>query len=304
MGVARLLMVVVVALGAVGCRFEVAGLTGDSRSDGGAVDLGIDLAAPATVDLAGVDLLGPLVDLAPRPDLSDPCAPAPAPLTNGVNASCAIGNPPTVNGRIEEWVATPSYVLRSGAKDVGESGFSGNAGDRDSNLSGAFQVRWDATALYVAVSVTDDLRAIAVTNTALWQGDSVEIYVSATGAGQYGANDLQLVIAPNATGAYYRGDGVPRALPAGVVAMTRNVGGAAGWELEVSIPWSVIGGAGTLGRLMRFDVQLNDADLSPTRERYLLWRSLQPAMCSECSVIKCQPSCSTATFDSLQLGGR
>lgn len=300
MAVARLLMVVV-ALGGIGCRFEVAGLTGDARTDGSAT---VDLAVPVVVDLAGVDLAQPLVDLAPRPDLADPCAPAPAPLPNGVNASCAIGNPPTVNGRIEEWVTTPSYVLRSGAKDVVESGFSGNAGDRDLDLSGAFQVRWDATALYVAVAVTDDLRAVAVTNTALWQGDSVEIYLSATGAGQYGANDMQLVFAPNGTSAYYRGDGVPRALPTGVVAMARNVGGAAGWELEVSIPWSVVGATGMLGRLVHFDLQLNDADTSPVRERFLLWRSLQPSMCSECSVVKCQPYCSTATFDSLQLGGR
>lgn len=302
---------VVLALFAItigGCRFEVAGLD-EPRSDGGTdvPDLGDlgggDLAIPSGDDLAGVDLRSP-IDLAPPPDLTDPCTPAPVPIVNGVIARCAIGNPPTVNGRVEEWVTTPSYVLRSGASGVVDSGFTGRQGSRDLDLSGTFQLRWDETALYVAVSVVDDLRAISATPTSLWQGDSVEIYVSSTGAGQYGANDMQLVLAPNGSGSYYRGDGVPRALPSGVVVMARNVGGAAGWEMEVAIPWSVIGGQGALGRLVRFDLQLNDSDLSPTRERYLLWRLMTPQSCTECGGARCEPFCSTATFDTLQLGGR
>jgi hypothetical protein len=88
------------------------------------------------------------------------------------------------------------------------------------------------------------------------------------------------------------------------VVMARNAGGAAGWEMEVAIPWTVITGGATLGRLLRFDVQLNDSDTAPVRERSLLWRVIEPAMCSECGAAKCAPYCSTATFDTLQLGGR
>jgi hypothetical protein len=287
------LLTVVLAFGAAACRFEVSGLD-DSRTDAA-----VDPAAMPAVDLAGAGL-----DLAPRPDLGDPCAPAPAPIGSGVIASCAIGNPPTVDGRIEEWVTTPRYVLRSGATDAVEGGFSGRQGDRDRNLSGAFQVRWDEAAVYVAVTVVDDQRAIAGTNTSLWQGDSVEIYLSATGAGQYGMNDMQLLLAPNATGMYYRGDGVARPLPMGVVVAARDVGNASGYELEVSIPWSLLGTTGRLGRLVRFDVQLNDADVAATRERFLTWRIRPTQTCAECVLTTCQPYCSTATFDSLQLGGR
>jgi GH35 family endo-1,4-beta-xylanase len=136
-----------------------------------------------------------------------------------------------------------------------------------SDLSGNWKAVWDAANLYVLVQVTDDIKRNDG-GTDVYNDDGVEIYMDMgnTKASAYGSNDHQYTFRWNdATAAYeINGHSV-----AGITKSITNT--STGYIVEVSIPWSTMGGSVTANSFQGFEVMLNDDDDGGAREGKLAW---------------------------------
>jgi beta-xylosidase len=136
-----------------------------------------------------------------------------------------------------------------------------------SDLSGNWKSVWDAANLYVLVQVTDDIKRNDG-GTDVYNDDGVEIYMDMgnTKASAYGSNDHQYTFRWNdATAAYeINGHSV-----AGITKSITNT--STGYIVEVSIPWSTMGGSVTANSFQGFEVMLNDDDDGGAREGKLAW---------------------------------
>lgn len=291
-----------------GCTFGVHGLpAGEPR------DLAVaDLTESTPPDLADDAAL-------PAPDLSpDPCATS-APLDGGVAVGLCIlgGTPPLIDGVLDDWSGVAFVPIRYGIADVIHASSGGpefmawsTPPAVDANLSGAFAMRWDASNLYIAVRVTDDVRGVA--GGALYASDGVELYLNgdahpATAA--LSPNGYQITITVDNRLASYR-DGSAIALPSGVTIQHATAQGSGGsWTLEVKVPWMLLGFAtASAGRAVGWDIVLNDDDGGTTRERWLTWKDAPLVAggygCTCSNGDYCFPYCDARNWSQLVLGPR
>jgi hypothetical protein len=293
-----------VLAGVGGCTFGVPGLgeTDASQPPPDLSQVAVDSAAPPVPpDLA-------IPDAAP----ADPCA-APLPVANTIGAACVIGNPPTLDGNLSDWPTalfsnTLSYA--TAAEHIGS--WASLPADNDLNSSAVFALRWDQTYLYLAVRVSDQSRSSV--QVYYYDGDSVEIYLDGLHDRSiaYGADDAELIVVPGGNSQLwrYRATGNPQMSPTTFIAKTMDSLGAGGaltnWNLEAAIPWSFLGGgAVSAGRLVGFDLALNDNDGSAMRERSMVWKNAAAPAC-RCDMTNnmCSAYCSPQSFFGVQLGGR
>jgi hypothetical protein len=290
---------VAVLLVCAGCKFSV-----DAIQDPGPVgdpDLAVgdpaDLASGAAGDLGAVDLTVP-----PPPDLTpDPCAGAPALGVGNFAASCVIGQPPTIDGDLSDWPTAQFLPLsKTNAAQANGSWDTGVA--NDSNSSARYLVRWDLTYLYVAISITDDIRRTPnPSGSQLSNNDAIEIFVDGNHSRgtSYGSDDWQLVY--SADSAKVASQGAIVAWPQGTVeAWSRT---SPSFAVEAAIPWSILGGAAaTPGRVVGFDLKLddNDGDNDTTRDRDLILFYNPGSGNGGCTA----PNCRTDAFGAVQLQGR
>jgi len=235
----------------------------------------------------------------------DPCLPAPAAVAGALTAQCIVGRGlVAVVGANDDWSSAGFTNLDSVSAGPLAVGFSGNAAADRATLSAKFATRWDQTGLYVMVQVTDDVRQVV--SSSLYRGDAVEVFVHPGNAptGSYTGNDWQFIINPDNRVETLRG-GNPVGTPAGVITGAKTTSGA-NWQMEIEVPWTIMGVQPSLGQLAAFDLIVDDLDnaASTTKpERTLTWKNAAPASCGECSASPCQPYCSTKCFGQLQLAG-
>jgi hypothetical protein len=126
-----------------------------------------------------------------------------------------------------------------------------------------FGALWDASALHLALRVTDPQRV--EDSTELWEDDSVEIFVDARNDREnvYNADDRRIVL---------RADGQVAGVGdlSGIVWQT-SVEGAVR-TTEISIPWTNLGVGARPGRGVGLDVAVNDDDDGGSRDRRIFWR--------------------------------
>jgi hypothetical protein len=283
--VQRCVVAVLVFCGA--CRFTVEGLNNDSGSADLAQGGGDDLAVPPGSDLAGLDLLP-----------ADPCGNPPALGSGNVAAQCVIGNPPHLDGDLADW---PANLFTSMTKStvVATGTWSNDPGVDDADLSGRWAVRWDLNFVYVAVAVTDDIRKTP-NSTALTDNDAAELFFDGNHdrTATYGTDDAQLVFSADTKKAAYR-NAMGVTWPAGAQQHFRNDG--ASWSLEVAIPWTALFTTASMGKLIGFDVKLddNDTDSSDRQRDLVMWENGDPR--ASCNNV---PYCGTDVFGTVQLHGR
>ncbi len=135
------------------------------------------------------------------------------------------------------------------------------------DLAGTYKTAYDATNLYMLIEVTDDdLRDDSGNN---WDDDGAEVFIDIGNdkSGAYGANDYQYSFAYNnaPTVTEYK-----HAATAGVSFAESVVAG--GYILEISFPWTTIGGsAPSVNDEIGFDVKLNDDDGGGGRDHEQGW---------------------------------
>lgn len=280
-----------------GCRFSVAAIDG----------VGGDAGQPRGVDLGagGTGGNGPAPDLGAAPDLLvDPCAgPAPTSDAHRLGAGCAIGSAPTVDGDLSDW---PAALFVSVTHATAADATGAWSGVTDQDLSARIAVRWDLQNVYVAVAITDEDRQTPATT--LTENDACELFFD--GAHDrtidYGHDDLQLVYtADRRTGAYQGLDGnggsVSLAWPAGAEQAWRDGPDGASWTLEAALPWAALGGEAALGRVVGFDLKLDDNDGGgATRDRALVLFDEAGPGGGPCRA----PYCRTDWFGAVQMMGR
>ncbi len=127
-------------------------------------------------------------------------------------------------------------------------------------------VTWDATSLKVDFQIFDKTPE---NDSALnWEDDSAEIYLDLNHArsGAYDADDYQINI-PRDAGALV---GLGTGLNLGAITVVRSEN-ANGYELQVTLPWSALNGAGSqVSKLIGFDLALNDDRDAGTRETQVI----------------------------------
>ena len=172
---------------------------------------------------------------------------------------------PNVDGNLGDWPEL-RFTLSSGSASYSE-GDQPNPGAAD--LSVAFDFRWDASSLYFAARITDD--AAQSDSSDYWDDDSLELYVDGDddSDGEYDGNDHQYNIGRD-------GNAYDNTSPASDI-RTATGGSGSDWELEVSVPWSALGGSPSAGRRIAADLAAIDDDVGGAFESYLvMWAGTSP----------------------------
>jgi hypothetical protein len=169
-------------------------------------------------------------------------------------------SPPTIDGIAEaSWNGYSTYTLTQGFNSP-------------PSLGATFKVRYDATNLYVLVTVADNTPNTPYANNVAnyWNDDAAEILIDCgnTKTSTYGANDFQYALVRNVGGAMLETKHSPGSLT-GVVAA--QVATALGYTIEVQFPWSTLGCSPVLGGNLGFDVKLNDDASGSGRTNQLAW---------------------------------
>jgi hypothetical protein len=278
-----------------GCRFSIAALD-DVGPRGGETDLGV-----GGVGGNGGD---PGPDLGAAPDLApDPCAvPAPTHDAHHLGAGCAIGSAPTVDGDLSDW---PQALFAPVAHATAADATGSWSGVSDTDSSARVAVRWDLQNVYVAVAVSDDRRETP--SSTLTENDACELFFDGAHdrTASYGSDDWQMIYTADRQTAAYQGvDGLGNSIavawPTAAREAWRDGPDHATWTLEVAVPWSALGGTPSLGRVVGFDLKLDDNDSAySTRDRALVLFDEAPGggLCRA-------PYCRTDWFGAVQMMGR
>ncbi len=138
-------------------------------------------------------------------------------------------------------------------------------GTNPQGASAQFKVRWDNTALYVAVDVSDT--SPFNDSGANWYDDSsVEVYLDMNhnASTNYQADDFQFSMRYNDQ--TLREQGNKQGTATGAVAAR-----AGGYIVEMKLPWSVLGATPAAASVYGFDVGVNIDSAGGAREGVLMW---------------------------------
>ncbi|HET9597315.1 MAG TPA: sugar-binding protein [Anaeromyxobacteraceae bacterium] len=207
---------------------------------------------PAQLQAARVRLAQRILELQGKPP------PRPA-LEAPLHASIA------VDGALGEWSGVAAIALDP--PSVG------------SDNTATARLAWDARNLYVAFSVTDG--SIAVNRGGrdgeVWDGDGVEIMVDVSNGASAALTPSAFHVLVNVNGDVTdeRGTaagGWDRSWSSG--AATRALRTAAGYDVEIALPWASLGVTPCLGTRIGVDVAVNDVDVAGAKPRSADWARL------------------------------
>jgi hypothetical protein len=199
----------------------------------------------------------PTITLTPTLRPTNTSTPNPRPAVSAAYLS----SPPKIDGPWDEWSSTQyplKYVVWKASDWTGSS-----------DLQASYRVGWDASYLYLAVKVYDDVYAQHETGANLYLGDSLELLLSTNPYGDSAAAgltayDYQIGISPgygdlgDDTEAYLwfpkTKEGTLSSVPIGVEKMD------GGYRIEFAVPWSVFGMSPAKGQVYGFAISVSDND--------------------------------------------
>jgi hypothetical protein len=174
----------------------------------------------------------------------------------------------TIGGKIEEAASAPtinghaeSFWDNFIALDLTQ-GYNSSP-----DLAATYKIAYDATNLYVLITVEDDdLRDDSGDD---WDDDGAELYIDIGNdkAGSYGGDDYQYSLPYNGSVNEYKNS------PGSLTGVTFGDSSyAGGYTLEISLPWSTLGGGSPTGGVeIGFDIKMNDDDGGGGRDHELGW---------------------------------
>jgi hypothetical protein len=182
----------------------------------------------------------------------------------------------TIDGDLSEWGALPYAINAATYKPENISGASDN--------SATFGLGWDATYLYVAVNVIDDVYVQTQTGNAIYKGDSLEILFDADLRGDFNVNslngdDIQLGLSignpSTANPAAQTFIWYPSRL-AGAPGGVRLAGKLTsnGYTVEAAIPWTALTASGSANNRYGFVISVSDNDVPNTADQQSLISSV------------------------------
>ena len=172
----------------------------------------------------------------------------------------------TVDGKIEEWPATPDFVLNDQSQAAYSLAPNSWAGPQD--LSAEAWVGWTPDGLYFAFKVMDDIHVQTKADSDLWHGDHMELQFDTLLEKDYtnpGMNDDDYQVGlslgdfdkvPPVAYAWFNGPEAPGVVD--VIQMAHTVTGD-GYVLEVFIPKAALAGI-TLAEDAVFGMNISPSD--------------------------------------------
>ncbi len=158
----------------------------------------------------------------------------------------------TVDGSLAEWSADSTYTLNAASADS----LQGPPPGGDADLSATLRLRWWTDYVFFGLQVADSTPSA---------GDAVHLAFDPAGDSVAGAGDHEFIIWPD--GRVWQ-DGAPAA---SVLAAGQATAG--GYQLEIAIPASLLGGDFDGNQTMRFNYGLrDDTDGDAAADRRLNWQ--------------------------------
>jgi len=169
---------------------------------------------------------------------------------------------PVIDGVLNEWSST-TYRAEKTVPGAG-SNWTG-----PSDLSATYYIGWDANALYIGVSRTDDAIIQISTGYNMYKGDDVEIHLDVDLPGDFSsvtmsADDFQMGLSAGNFGTLTEESYLwfPRSLQRSLTTIdVKARSTTAGYDMEAKIPWSVFGINPEEGDRFGFALSLSDNDL-------------------------------------------
>ncbi len=171
---------------------------------------------------------------------------------------------PAIDGNLSEWAGVPT--TESAFRVFTYSGWDGT-----DDVTAVWQLAWDATNLYIAVQVTDDIHVQTQTGNQIFRGDSVDMQLDVDRNGDLGegvsSDDFQIIFSP--------GDfaGLPpsafrfQGTSSGQIADATGHGitlaaqpTSLGYNLEAAIPWVDLNRSPSAGLVIGLALNVNDND--------------------------------------------
>lgn len=162
-----------------------------------------------------------------------------------------------IDGKADEWQGRGFRIEAMTSAD----GWVRSAQDMDARVS----LGWDERGLLALFRVRDQSYVESERIEALYEGDSVELYLADACGGK---QMIQAIVAPGMTGGdaelrhrlydYRKDDALKATPPAILAARTKTPGG---YDLEVLLPWSNIGIKPGIGREVAVQIICNDRDI-------------------------------------------
>lgn len=191
------------------------------------------------------------------------------PLSGGNVTANMLTTPPNIDGSLAEWggVDTVSSAYRV---------YSVAGWDGSDDLTAVWQLAWDNSNLYVAVTVTDDIHVQTASGNQIFRGDSVDMQFDTARNADFGdglsPDDFQITLSPGDFGSSvptafrYRGTagGAILDAPGGnsVTVAAQQTG--TGYTLEAAIPWTDLNVTPTTGMIVGLALNANDNDTPGT----------------------------------------
>ena len=196
---------------------------------------------------------------------NDPATTVTPPIKDAGNIEVPrFANPPTLDGNLGEWGNVPSVESRFQVYNVADW-------DNSDDITALWQMGWDITNLYVAVTVQDDTHAQNQWGETMYKGDSVELQLDTDRAGDYGRglspDDFQFILSPgNFTNIIpsiirFRGTNAGNIpVSAGHQAQIDTEQTSHGYTIEAFIPWGDLDLIPQADMTMGASLNVNDND--------------------------------------------
>jgi len=174
-------------------------------------------------------------------------------------AGCASGI--SIDGNMDEasWAAVPTYEISKLC-----------LGTNANNVSGEFRTLWDAGNLYIGLSVNDSYLNATQSACATYNNSGVEIYLEMANDGDSfpgSLGDYQLMISYDC--AHFCMNATVAMPPAGMQFASSY--GASGYNMEVKLPWTMLGVTPLIDDIYRFDIQVDFNNGTSERVGQLVW---------------------------------
>lgn len=226
--------------------------------------------SPPTTD-SGVPTPEIVQSPAPTAEATSPPAPTVtlSTLAPGEVAAVRLPSPPVLDGLLAEWVEVPP--VESAYQVYQAPGWDGSA-----DLTAFWRLAWDATNLYIAVEVTDNIHVQNQTGNQIYRGDSVDMQFDTDRLGDLAdglsPDDFQITLSPGdfvgLPPSVARFQGTPSGqildAPGGNQVLLVAQRTPAGYILEAAIPWSDLNLGPVEGLVIGLALNANDNDTPGT----------------------------------------
>jgi len=149
-----------------------------------------------------------------------------------------------------------------------------------SDLSARIYLMWDSSYLYLAAIVKDDFPLKNIKSREnIWDGDGIEMAIgvdpeSDPERSSYDATDYQLCLAMRLGGGNWSWQ-LQKAFDTIESKVSKAEDGFSGYIYEAKIPWSEFNFVPQNGMKLKFNIALNDADKTQTRETQMVFSGYQ-----------------------------